>query len=372
MATAPDAPAPSDGAAGASGDTSSADVPSDGLPLLEVGMPGAADSAGEEPPIDGPTAPLCANGATGVRASYYPTRDFSGIPLVRTERGLIHDWADGSPHPTIPGDGFTALFSADLVPEVSDSYTFFVVSDDGFRLWLDGELTLDWWGVTARSIATTTFLEAGRRHSLLIEYFENIGDALLDVTWKRPGTPRTSIPQCSFFETPGAASTCSSAPGTECAPPMTPPCPSTGAGTGLRATYYRWPGFTDVAHTTADTHVFYDAGWVPDPARYTEKFTARWEGTLEAPSSDSYTFFLIADGHAELTIEGQKATTVLDDSTSQEQSVTVSLAGGSRTPIRVDYIDGHEAGWAYLQLRWKSRSIPKGPVPRCRLYPGTP
>jgi hypothetical protein len=333
----------------------------------------AADLAPDlAPASDGATAPTCASGGNGVRASYYPSRDFTGTPLVRTERGLIQDWADGSPHPSIPGDGFTARFSAQLLPEATGDYTFFVASDDGFRLWLDGELTLEWWGVTARPMGANAFLQAGRRHDLLVEYFENVGDAALDVTWKRPGTPRTAIPQCAFFASPGSASGCPSAPETECVPAGTPPCPATGAGTGLRATYYRWPGLTDVAYVKDDTAVRYDRQWIPEGDRYTQKFNARWEGLIEAPSTERYTFFLIADGHAELTIEGQRATTVFDDSASEERSVTVSLTGGRRHPIRIEYSDGHEAAYAYLQLRWKSPTMPKGAVPTCRLHPRAP
>jgi hypothetical protein len=315
-------------------------------------------------------APACVEANTGVHAVYYPTMDFSGTPVVRTERGLLFDWGDGSPDPAIPSNEFTALLSARLTPEATDDYTLFVNADDGVRLWLDGTLLLDWWRVSPRPIATTVSLEGGRGYDLVIEYYDFVARALLDVSWKRPGTPRTAIPECALSPAPAALTGCPSAASAACVPAGTPPC--TGTGRGLRATYYRWPGFTELVHTQTDAPVDYQPDWVAAPDRYTRKFTARWEGELEAPATDRYSFFLISDGQAELSIGGQKATTVLEDAASHEATASVELTAGQRYPIQIDYLDGHEAGWAYLQLRWKSGTIPKGAIPPCRFFSKAP
>jgi hypothetical protein len=302
-----------------------------------------------------------------VQASYYPSTDLTGHPVVGTEPFLHFAWGARAPALTIPADSWSALFSADLVPDASDDYTFSMNADDGARLWLDGELLLDWWRVSIRPVSTTVTLRAGRPYRLAIEYFEAVGTAALDLTWHRPGAPPAAIPSCALTPAPAAPSSCSRDAVTDCIPAATPAC--TGVGTGLGATYYRWPGFTDLQHTESNVPVMYQFAWVPEPARYQERYTARWDGFLEAPTSETFNFYLASDGQAELTIAGQSAATVLADPSGHEAIATVALTAGQRYPIRVQYVDGHAAAYAAVQLRWKSASIPKGAIPLCRLFP---
>lgn len=39
----------------------------------------------------------------------------------------------------------TARFTGTIVPEFTEDYTFYMEGDDGFRMWIDGELIIDFW-----------------------------------------------------------------------------------------------------------------------------------------------------------------------------------------------------------------------------------
>ena len=118
--------------------------------------------------------------------------------------GSCSTGAKGAPDPAIERDSWSALVSGQIQPEVSDTYTFFLHADDGFNLWLDGQPVLEFWQRRAggRPVAFSRPLQAGRRYDFVIEYFDDLGGAFLDLTWKRPGTARAAIPQCALFEPP--------------------------------------------------------------------------------------------------------------------------------------------------------------------------
>jgi hypothetical protein len=81
----------------------------------------------------------------GVKAEYFPNMALSGAPAVtQIEDSIDHYWGEG----TIAGlssDGVSARWTADLEIAIADTYTFITTSDDGVRLWLDGELLIDNW-----------------------------------------------------------------------------------------------------------------------------------------------------------------------------------------------------------------------------------
>ena len=87
---------------------------------------------------------------TGLRGDYYSshlaTDPFSGVPnLSRVDATVDFDWVLGSPDPSISVDEFTARWYGKVQPFYSQSYTFATVSDDGARLWVNGQRVVDSW-----------------------------------------------------------------------------------------------------------------------------------------------------------------------------------------------------------------------------------
>lgn len=129
------------------------------------------------------------------RGEYFNNTTLSGTPaLTRNEPTLDFNWLTGSPDPgTISRDGFSARWTRTLtVP--ADNYTFDLTTDDGARLWVNGQLLIDAWYDQAATLYTEDIFLQGRV-TIEVEYYENTGYARFQLDWRPdvPGGPPTDI-----------------------------------------------------------------------------------------------------------------------------------------------------------------------------------
>jgi hypothetical protein len=133
----------------------------------------------------------------GVKGEYYNGTTPSGAPqLSRIDPEINFNWGDpGGPGAPIGVDGFSARWTADLEIAIADNYTFITSSDDGVRLWLNDELVIDNWTdhATADNYSLPMSLEPGV-YSLRMEYYENLGGAVAQLSWQSPNFVRQIIP----------------------------------------------------------------------------------------------------------------------------------------------------------------------------------
>ena len=84
------------------------------------------------------------------------------------------------------------------------TYSFYIRSDDGSRLWIDGDEVLDNDGVRRnhkpRTATGKVALTAGW-HAITLEYFQRGREAVLEVEWKGPRLPRARIPRDALQHT---------------------------------------------------------------------------------------------------------------------------------------------------------------------------
>jgi hypothetical protein len=132
----------------------------------------------------------------GVKAEYFQNTTLSGGPfLTQIESEINHSWGDpGGPTANVV-DGFSARWTADLEIAIADTYTFIGTSDDGIRAWLNDVQIFNSWidRGTADSYSTAQELEPGI-YSLVVEYYENTGGAVAQLSWQTPNMARQIIP----------------------------------------------------------------------------------------------------------------------------------------------------------------------------------
>jgi hypothetical protein len=131
----------------------------------------------------------------GAKARYFKGMDLSGEPvLTRTEGSINHNWAGE----IVAGlaDGVSARWTANLEVPFTETYKLITTSDDGVRLWFDGRLVIDNWTDhgTADNMASVN-LVAGQVYSIRMEWYENTGGAVAQLSWESPSLPRQIIPQ---------------------------------------------------------------------------------------------------------------------------------------------------------------------------------
>jgi hypothetical protein len=131
----------------------------------------------------------------GARADYYSGTNFAAHLLKRIDPQINFNWAATSPDAAVPVDTFSVRWAADLEAGFTEPYTFYTRTDDGVRLWIDGQLIVDSWvNQSATERSGTIALVAGV-HSLQMEYYENTGSAVAELRWESPSTPKQLIPQ---------------------------------------------------------------------------------------------------------------------------------------------------------------------------------
>ena len=133
---------------------------------------------------------------TGLTGEYYDNADFTGYSMTRTDATVNFDWGTSAPTGSMGNDQFTVRWAGTVVPKYSETYTFYTTTDDGVRLWIDGQLVIDKWvdqGPTEWSGQIT--LEAGRAYAIRMEFYENFGGAQAKLSWSSASQAKEIIPQ---------------------------------------------------------------------------------------------------------------------------------------------------------------------------------
>jgi len=100
------------------------------------------------------------------------------------ENGINHDWGKNSPGPGVNADYFLARWTGYFCFDAG-TYTFTATVDDGVRVWVDnGPIIGRWIPQTETTWTGTKSLTAGF-HTVKVEYFERMGDAVCEVSWKK-------------------------------------------------------------------------------------------------------------------------------------------------------------------------------------------
>jgi hypothetical protein len=121
-------------------------------------------------------------------AEYFANVTLTGSPvLVRQDRDIDFQWGTGSPGPAVPADRFSARWRGYWSFDTA-RYTLVAYSDDGVRVWVDGQRIIDNWVDQAPAIASgEVYLRSGM-HLVEVEYFDNREGAQIRVYWEKQGS----------------------------------------------------------------------------------------------------------------------------------------------------------------------------------------
>ena len=126
------------------------------------------------------------------KGEYYANQHLSGDPaLVRNDPTINFNWGTGGPGGGVPGEHFSARWSRS-VDFAASFYQFNARSDDGIRAWVDGNLIIDQWHDSPGNIVYTSQLWLSGSHWLVVEYYQNYGQALVDYWWFAVPPPPTN------------------------------------------------------------------------------------------------------------------------------------------------------------------------------------
>jgi RHS repeat-associated protein len=183
--------------------------------VLALACGGREDASANHAPRQAPSA---LNG-TGLQGEYFDNEDLTSLVTTRLDATVDFDWLTSTPAGTALTDGesFSVRWTGQVIAPVTGLYTFTTTSDDGVRLWVDGQLLVDNWTLhSSRDDTGTISLVEGQVYAVRMEYFESVDFAIAQLSWEYPGQDLQIIPTSALRPpaTPDA--------GTVVAPPVSP------------------------------------------------------------------------------------------------------------------------------------------------------
>jgi hypothetical protein len=127
-------------------------------------------------------------------------RDFGHLKTTRIDPTVNFNWASDQPMSIMPSENFSVRWTGQVQARDSATYTFYTRTDDGARLWINGQQLINDWnmhGVTENKGTIT--LTAGQRYDLRFEYYEGDGTASAQLLWSNPKLTKEVIPQTALF-----------------------------------------------------------------------------------------------------------------------------------------------------------------------------
>ncbi len=261
-------------------------------------------------PYPTPTRTATPGPSESWRGEYFANRWLSGEPtVVRNEANIDFDWGSGSPASGIPNDNFAARWTRTVYLE-GGTYRFSATTDDGVRVWLDGELIIDEW----REQGATTFsaersVGAGY-HDLRVEYFEARQFARIQFWWELRGS-----------------------------------------GDAWRGEYFTNRSLSgSPAVVRNDTTLDFDWGHgSPASGIPSDNFSVRWARTLHFDAG-TYRFRTLVDDGVRLYVDDHLVIDQWRDGSAREHTGDIYLGSGNHT-VRMEYYD--RTGEARARLTWE-------------------
>lgn len=128
--------------------------------------------------------------AVGLVGEYFKNKFLTGTPAyVKLYDTIGFNWGRNPPATPIqdfPSDFFSIRWTGRLKAPVTGQYVFHSTPDDGVRFWLNDSLLIQ--NYLPQTLGKdTVYLVAGEMYPLKMEYYENGGNAKINLQWSYPG-----------------------------------------------------------------------------------------------------------------------------------------------------------------------------------------
>jgi hypothetical protein len=293
-------------------------------PTALPSLPPTATPQPTVPPVPttapAPTATPTTLVITDWQGEYFANPTLAGDPaLIRNDETINFFWGTGAPDAGLPADSFSVRWSRQQ-PFDEGTYRFSVTMDDGARFWIDGRLVVDeWQNGPFRTRSIDLALPEGD-HALLLEYYEDLGDAGVQLGWERNKVPT---------ETP------SPTPSPTAMPVPTSPPP---VQEGWQAEYFANPSLSgEPALVREDVELDFDWGAGSPEGVPADEFSARWMRDIWLAAGTHRVFLQVDDG-ARVWLNGQMLIDAWYEATGETYEAEIESPGGMYS-LKVEYFE---------------------------------
>jgi RHS repeat-associated protein len=136
----------------------------------------------------------------GLKGEYYSNVNLTVLKATRTDRQVNFNWGSGAPFTAIGPNNYGVRWSGQAEALYNETYTFYTTSDDGVRLWVNGQKTIDNWAPHAATENSGIInLEAGKKYDVVMEYYQNSGPSVCALSWSSASQAKQIIPQRQLY-----------------------------------------------------------------------------------------------------------------------------------------------------------------------------
>ena len=288
------------------------------LPPADTPQPTTTPAPTTSPvPTATPTTPVI----TDWRGEYYANLTLAGDPaLIRNDEAINFFWGTSAPAASLPADGFSVRWSRQQSFD-EGTYRFSVTMDDGARFWIDGRLVVDeWQNGPFRTRSVDLALSEGD-HALLLEYYEDLGDAGIEFGWKQDEVPTgTPSPTPSPTAMP--------------VPTSPPPVPDS-----WQAEYFANPSLSGepvLVREDVELDLDWGAG-SPGEGVPVDEFSARWTRDVWLAAGTHRVLLQVDDG-ARVWLDGQMLIDAWHEATGETYEVEIESSEGMHS-LKVEYFE---------------------------------
>ena len=283
----------------------------------------------------------------GLMGEYYNNIDFSSLALVRVDPRVNFDWNSFTPEASLEVDTFSVRWTGQIRIDKTAAYTFYLTTDDGSRLWIDGQLIIDkWFDQGPTEYSANIDLTEGY-HDIKYEFYENGGWAVAKLYWSNPYITKEVVPSNHLYYF-GRLPQDDYVQG------------------GLKGNYYNSLDFSSQVITRVDPGVNFDWGTnMADASLGNDIYSIKWKGKVKIDTADTYTFYTNTDDGLRLWINNRLLVDAWYDQGATEHSGSLYLEPGLYD-IELDYYEN--GGLAAAKLLWSSSAVTKQIIPSTHLY----
>ena len=137
----------------------------------------------------------------GLKGEYYNGTDFNSHAFTRLDSNVsFSEWSAGVHH-KITGQQYSVRWTGKIMPQYTESYTFYVGSGGGHRLWVNNKLILDSWQehFPDRYQSSSIDLEAGKLYDIKLEFFNRDGGTGMGLYWSSKSQKLEYVPQSQLY-----------------------------------------------------------------------------------------------------------------------------------------------------------------------------
>jgi chitodextrinase len=134
----------------------------------------------------------------GLLGQYY-AGNFGSLEMERVDAIIDFDWGGDRPTVNVPGEWFTVRWTGKVQPQYTETYTFYTHTDDGVRLWVNGQQLITQWQSMNGELSATISLTAGVKYDIKMEYLENGGNAHARLSWSSASQVKQIVPNERLF-----------------------------------------------------------------------------------------------------------------------------------------------------------------------------